>query len=211
MDERVERRRPDRHQFVLRFLRRIAVAALVLAAALWTVPRGLVALGLLGPTAHDRIEEAARAIAAARAYGSGSDPAPLKAAEQSVATARALANEGKEREARREAARATASAIEAQKMALVARTAVRQRAEAVYKDLERQINELEKLYERVTPGMSKEQTTPLLSLMKATRVATGELFLAYEKEDFGAVVDGERRAREAVEAARETLESARSR
>jgi hypothetical protein len=209
MDDRVERRRPDRQKFVLRFLRRIAVAALVLAAALWTVPRGLVALGLLGPTAHDRIEEAARAIATARAYGDGHDLPPLRVAEQSVATARALAGQGKEREARREAERAMASAIEAQKMALVARTAVHQRAEAAYKDLERQINELEKLYEQVTSGMPKERTAPLLSVMKATRVTTGELFLAYEKQDFGTVVDGEHRARGALAAARATLESAR--
>jgi len=207
MDERVERRRPDRQQFVLRFLRRIAVAALVLAVAVWAVPRALVEFGLLGPTAHDRIDEAGRAIATARAYGGTGELPALKAAEERVANARALAGQGKEREARREAARATAEAIEAQKMALVARTDVRLRAEAIYKDLEGQINDLEKLYEQVTPGRTKEQTAPLLSLMKATRVSTGAVFLAYEKEDFAAVLDGERRAREAVESAAKTLKA----
>ncbi len=71
MDERVERRRPDRHQFALRLLRRIAVLALVLSVALWAVPRLLVEVGALGPTAQERVDEAGRAIATARAYGGG--------------------------------------------------------------------------------------------------------------------------------------------
>src|SRR5687768_4321717 len=106
MDERVERRRPDRHQFVLRFLRRIAILALGLAAVLWAAPRGLLELGVLGPTAHDRIDEAGRAIATARAYGGGAGLAPLKAAEDGIVAARALAEQGHERKARREAVRA---------------------------------------------------------------------------------------------------------
>jgi hypothetical protein len=211
MDERVERRRPDRQQFVLRLLRRIAMLALFLAAALWAVPRGLVELGLLGPTAQERIDEAGRAIAAARAYGGGAGLAPLKDAEAGAAAARALAQQGHEREARRAAMGATASAIEAQKMALVAHTEVRQRAQGIYDDLDRQISELEKIYGEVTTGLDREQTAQLLSLMKVTRQATGALFLAHEHQDFGAVVDGEPRARQAVEAARRQLESARQR
>jgi hypothetical protein len=209
MDDRVERRRPDRHQFALRLLRRMAGLALFLSIALWAVPRALVEFGVLGPTAHDRIDEAGRAIAAARAYGGSSGLAPLKAAEDDVARARALVQEGRDREARRAALRATDAAIEAQKMALVAHTEVRQQAEAVYNDLDRQINDLEKLYEQVTPGLQKEQTAQLLSLMKATRQSTGLLFLAYEQKDYGTVVDREAVARRAVETARGRLESAR--
>src|SRR5688572_8237827 len=209
MDERVERRRPDRQQFVLRFLRRIAILALVLAAALWAVPRALVEFGIVGPTAHDRIDEAGRAIATARAYGGGAELAPLKAAEDRIASARALAEQGREREARREAVRATRAAIEAQKLALVAQGEVRLRAEGIYSDLEREINELEKLYGQVAPALEREQTSQLLSLMKVTRQSTGLLFLAYEKKDFAAVIDAEPRAREAVQRARRTLESAR--
>jgi hypothetical protein len=209
MDERVERRRPDREKFVLRFLRRIAVLALILSVALWAVPRLLVEFGALGPTAQDRIDEAVRAIATARAYGGGADLAPLKAAEDEVARARALAQQGRQREARHAAARATSSAIEAQKMALVGHTEVRKKAETVYNDLDRQINDLEKLYAAVTPGLEKEQTAQLLSLMKVTRQSTGLLFLAYEQQDYGTVVDGEPKAREAVQSARKTLESAR--
>jgi len=209
MDERVERRRPDRERFVLRLLRRIAVLALVLSVALWAVPRLLVEFGVLGPTAEERIEEALRAIATARAYGGGAGLAPLRAAEDEVARARALAQQGKEREARHAAERATTSAIEAQKMALVAHTEVRQKAEAVYNDFDRQINDLEKLYAAVTPGLEKEQTAQLLSLMKVTRQSTGVLFLAYEQQDYGTVVDRGPRAQQAVDTARKRLETAK--
>src|SRR5688572_5106160 len=185
MNQRVERRSPDRHQFVLLLLRRIAALALVLSLAIWGVPRLLVELGVVGPTAQDRIDEAARAIAAARAYGGGAALAPLKMAEDEVARARTLAAQGREREARHAAVRATSAAIEAQKMALVAHTEVRQQAEAVYNDLDRQIMALEKLYEEITPGLEKEQTAQLLSLMKLTRQTTGLLFLAYEQHDYG--------------------------
>ena len=47
--------------------------------------------------------------------------------------------------------------------------------------------------------------------MKGTRQTTGLLFLAYEQQDYGTVVDGEPRARAAVDAARKTLEAARKR
>jgi hypothetical protein len=211
MDERAERRRPDRHQFALRLLRRLAVLALVVSVGLWAAPRLLVEFGVLGPTAQERIDEASRAIATARAYGGGAGLAPLRAAEDEVARARALALQGREREARHAAMRATTAAIEAQKMALVAHTEVRQKAEAVYNDLDRQINELEKLYDQVTPGLEKEQTAQLLSVMKVTRQSTGLLFLAYEQQDYGTVVDREPRARRAVESARKTFEAARRR
>ena len=183
--------------------------ALVLSAALWALPRVLVELGVLGPTAEERIGEAGRAIATARAYGGGAGLAPLKAAEDEVARARVLVQQGREREARNAAVRATTSAIEAQKMALVAHTEVRQKAETVYNDLDRQINDLEKLYAEVTPGLERQQTGKLLSLMKVTRQTTGLLFLAYEQQDYGTVVDREPRARQAVASARKTLESAR--
>jgi hypothetical protein len=211
MDERVERRSPDRHQFALRLLRRLAIFCLAVALALWAVPRLLVELGVMGPTAEDRIGEAKRAIAAARAYGAGTDTPPLHAAEQGVARAGALAAGGHEREARREAIDATSAAVEAQKLALVARSGERERAEAVYNDLDRQIGDLEKLYDAVTPGLPREQTSRLLSVMKVTRQSAGVLFLAYEKEEYAAVVEGEARARAAVDNARRTLESARKR
>ena len=200
MDERVERRRPDRHQFALRLLRRLAVLLLIVSVALWVVPRLLVEFGVLGPTAQERIAEAQRAIATARAYGGSEGLAPLRAAEEGIARAGVLAQQGHERDARRAAVLATSSAIEAQKMALVAQTEVRLKAETVY-------NDLEKLYAATAPGLEKQQTAQLVSLMKVTRRSTGILFLAYEKQDYGAVVEGEPRARQAVDSARKTLES----
>jgi hypothetical protein len=44
--------------------------------------------------------------------------------------------------------------------------------------------------------------------MKKTRQSTGLLFLAYEQEEFDTVLDLETTARQAVELARTTLESA---
>lgn len=211
MEERIERRRPDREKFALRLLRRIAALALVLSVALWAVPRLLVEFGVLGPTAQERIDEAVRAVATARAYGGAAGLAPLKTAEDEIARARALAQQGRERDARHAAARATTAAIEAQKLALVAHDQVRQKAETIYNDLDRQIIDLEKLYEEITPGLEKEQTAQLLSLMKVTRQSTGLLFLAYEQKDYLVVVDRETVAREAVASARKTLESARRR
>ena len=90
------------------------------------------------------------------------------------------------------------------------RTPRSNKAEAVYNDLDGQINDLEKLYAAVTSGLDKEQTAPLLSLMKATRQATGQFFLAYEQQDYETALEREQPARQAVEAARKTLESARS-
>jgi hypothetical protein len=211
MDDHGERRRPDRHQFALRLLRRIAVLALVLSVALWAVPRLLVEFGVLGPTTQERIDEAGRAIAIARAYGGGPGLAPLKAAEDEVARARALAQQGREREARHAAARATTSAIEAQKLALAASAEAENKAQAAYDDLDRQINDLEKVFAEVKPGLQKEQTAELVSLMKATRQTAGLLFLAYEQKDYGTVLEREPPARQAVESARKTVESARKR
>ena len=194
---------------MLRFLRRIAVLALVLALSIWAVPRVLVEAGVLGPTAAERIDEAARAIVTAKSYGAGEDVAALALAERELERARSLAGSGREREARSVAKGATAAAIEAQKMALVAHTEVRQQAETVYNDLDRQINDLEKLYAATAPGLQKEQTSQLLSLMKVTRQSTGVLFLAYERKDYGTVVDGQGHAREVIAGTRKTLEAAR--
>ena len=45
--------------------------------------------------------------------------------------------------------------------------------------------------------------------MKATRVVTGTVFLAHEREDFQGVVDGETRARAAVAQMKSRLEAVR--
>jgi hypothetical protein len=79
----------------------------------------------------------------------------------------------------------------------------------VYNDLDRQINDLEKLYSAVTPGLEKEKVRELLGLMKATRQATGLVFLAHERKDFASVVANEPKARQVIAGTRATLESLR--
>jgi hypothetical protein len=205
----VERRRPDRQQFVLRFLRRIAVLALTLAFAIWAVPRLLTEAGIIGPTAAQAVDEAARAVAIARAYGAREGIVALRVAEAELSKARGLAAAGEDREAKRVARHAAEAAIEAQKLVLVEMSETRAKAQAVYDDLDEEINGLEELYAEVTPGLPKEQVARLLSVMKATRSTTGLLFLAYEQKDYAMVLERETNAREVVESARRSLESAR--
>ena len=209
MEPPVERRRPDRQQFVLRLLRRLAALALLLAFAIWAAPRLLLEAGLVGPTTVQAVDEATRAVAIARTYGAGEDIAALRVAEAELAKARALAASGEDREAKRVARHAADAAIEAQKIVLVARSDRRLKAKSVYDDLDAEINALEKLYSDVAPALDKPRTAQLLSLMKATRASAGQLFLAYEQQDYDAVLEREERARDVVASTRRTLESAR--
>lgn len=206
MDERLERRRPDRHLVALRLLRAIAIFALVVSALLWVGPPLLSELGLMGPTPEERVQTAERAMAIARSYGGASLP-PLQQAEHAVARARDLARAGKNREARKAAEAALALATEAQRQALLRRTDSQQRAEAIYNDLDRQINDLEKLYSSVTPGLQKEQVGQMLSMMKMTRQSAGTVFLAYEQQDWGSVLKGEPNARQVISSTRDALQA----
>jgi hypothetical protein len=206
MNSQVERRRPDRHLVALRLMRRIAVLALVLSAVLWLGPLALTEMGVLGPRPEECIATADRALAAARTYGAASIPVFQKA-EHERDRARELARAGKARDARRAAEQATALATEAQKQALVRRSDAQKRAEVVYTDLDKQINDLEKLYSATAPGLEKEQVADLLSLMKITRQSAGVVFLAYEQKDWNGVLGGETRAREVIAGTRQALQS----
>jgi len=208
MDTRVERRRPDRHLVALRLMRRIAVLAIVLSAALWIVPRVLTELGVIGPSPEDCVANADRALAVARTYGGSSLPI-YQQAEHERDRARELVRTGPAREARRVAEQASALAIEAQKQALVRRSDTQERAQAVYTDLDKQINDLEKLYSATAPGLEKEQVGELLSLMKITRQSAGVVFLAYEQKDWNGVLGGETRAREVIAGTRKALQAAK--
>ena len=208
MDTRVERRRPDRHLVALRLMRRIAILAVVLSAGLWIVPRVLIELGLIGPSPEDCVANADRALAVARTYGAVSLPI-YQQAEHERDRARGLVRSGPAREARRAAEQATALAIEAQKQALVRRSDTQERAEAVYTDLDKQINDLEKLYSATAPGLEKQEVGELLSLMKITRQSAGVVFLAYEQKDWNGVLGGEARAREVIAGTRKALQSAK--
>jgi hypothetical protein len=208
MDSRVERRRPDRHLVALRLMRRIAILALVLSAGLWIGPRVLMELGVLGPAPEETVAIADRALAAARTYGAASLPVFQEAVHERD-RARELVRTGQAREARRAAEKAAALATEAQKQALVRRSDSQQRAEVVYTDLDKQINDLEKLYSATAPGLEKEQVGELLSLMKLTRQSAGVVFLAYEQKDWDGVLGGEPHAREVIAGTRRALQSAK--
>src|SRR4051812_8282894 len=197
MTSPVERRRPDRHLVALRLLRGIAIIALVSSVLLWTVPPALTELGLIGPRPEECIEIAERAITVARTYGASSVP-EFQKAEHERDRARQLAQSGEGREARRAAERAQEYATQAQKIALERQSDSQQKAQTAYNELDRQINDLEKLYTAVTPGMEKAQVGQLLSLMKVTRQSAGTVFLAYEQQDWDGVLGGEAHAREGV-------------
>jgi hypothetical protein len=208
MNDQVERRRPDRHLVAVRLLRGIAVAALISSVLLWIVPRVLTELGVLGPSPQEYVDDADRAINVARTYGAVSLPVFQKA-EHERDRALEMVRTGQRREARHAAERAMAFAIEAQKQALVRRSDTQARAEAVYNDLDRQINDLERLYSEVVPGLEKEQVAQLLSLMKVTRAAAGAVFLAYEQQDWNGVLKAEAHAREVIAGTRGALTAAR--
>lgn len=208
METREDRRRPDRHLVAVRLLRRIAIFALVMSALLWVVPRVLNELGVLGPRPEEWIETAERAISVARTYGAASLP-DFQKAQHERDRARELVRAGQGREARRAAERSLAFAIEAQKQALVRRSDAQERAQVVYNDLDKQINDLERLYAAVVPGLEKQQVGELLSLMKLTRQSAGVVFLAYEQQDWNGVLGGEAHAREVIAGTRQALQSAR--
>ena len=207
---RVERRRPDRHLVALRLLKGIAGTALVVSFALWVVPPVLTEFGVIGPTPEEAVQNADRAIKVARTYGAANLP-DFQKAEHERDRASELARAGQGREARKVADKATEYAIEAQKQALVRRSDVQQKAFVAYNDLDKQINDLEKLYGTVTPGMEKAEVGELLTLMKVTRQSAGTVFLAYEKQDWNAVLGAEAHARDVIAGTRKTLESAKRR
>jgi len=205
----LDRRRPDRRLFVIMLMRRVAAYALSIAVLIWAVPKFLIEFGVIGPTPDEAISAAERALEAARTYGATPDIPAFAAARKELDRARALATQDHGRDARHAANHAQHLAVEAQRQALVRRDETRHQAEQIYNDLDRQVNELEKLYSSVTPGLPKSQVSEMLSLMKATRVVTGAVFLAHEREDFQGVVDGDAKARAAVAQMRARLEAAR--
>jgi hypothetical protein len=205
----LERRRPDRRVFIILLLRRLTIYALVASVLIWAVPRLLVEFGVLGPSPDETIAAAERALEAARTYGATPDMPSFAAAQKELERARSLAAQNQGRDARHASKHAQDLAVEAQRMALVRRDEARQHATLVYNDLDRQINDLEKLYSSVTPGLEKTEVGELLTLMKVTRVSTGTVFLAYEQEDFKSVLEGEARARSAIAQMKSRLEAAR--
>jgi len=195
--------------FVIMLMRRVAVYALAASAAIWGVPKILIELGVLGPSPDETIAAAERALEAARTYGATPAIPAFAAAQKELERARTLAAQNHRREARHASKRAQDLAVEAQRAALVHRDEARTQATRIYNDLDRQVNDLEKLYSAVSPGLEKASLGELLSLMKVTRMSTGVVFLAYEREDFPSVIEGESKARGAIAQMRSRLEAAR--
>jgi hypothetical protein len=172
---------------LVQFLRRLALLALLLAVLLLVVPRFLSEVGVLGPTAEEKVASAEAALEAARGYG-GDDGLPsYVAARKGVEAARALLQSGRSREARGAADKAAEGARMAQRDALVRRDSERRQAEAIVTEADRRLNELEALYARLTKG-ERARGSELLPLMKSARQAGSGLILRYEQDDFARVL-----------------------
>ena len=194
---------------LIQLLRRVAVWSLTLAVLLLVGPRVLTELGLIGPTPEELVDGAARSLEVARTYGADEQLATFAAAAKELETARDLARRGKSRQARRAAATVVSLANEAQRLALSRREEERRRVEAIVKEVDRMLNELEDLYRVVTQGLDKARVSRLLSLMKESRRAGAALFLANDQGNYRKVIQDEKATKEALAAARETLRSVR--
>jgi hypothetical protein len=191
---------------MMALMRRVTVYALALAGALLALPAALSELGVIGPTAEEAIDTAGRALQAARLYGGEGTP-EYAAASRQLEEARRLARGGSERAARHAASRASDGAVAAQRAALLRRDDERRRAEAIVNDVDKQLNELEALYDKVTPKLEKPVVSRLLSQMKEARKAGGGLFLAFEQGNYAKVLSDQPAAQQVLTATREGLRS----
>jgi hypothetical protein len=192
---------------MMRLLRGIAAFALVSAAVILVVPRLLFHLGLVGPTTAQRVGAARQAVEVARGYGARAAEIPaMAAAEREIASAEALAARGEEHAARDAAARALSLAGAAQRAAIVGHDAQRIRAKQIIDTLDQRIDKLEDLYSSHSKGVGPERARLLFSRMKQARASAAVLVLAWEQEDYSAVIAGEGKALAAIEDVRRELQ-----
>lgn len=208
MKSPVERRSPERGHHTLRLLRRMSTLALALTGVLLVGPRLLAYFGVIGPSVQDRIAEAERAVNAAVSYGARPESAPMVAARQELETARRLAGQGSDRAARDAARRAQERATEAQAAALVSEGQAEQRAHAVVQDLDREVNDLENLYGKVSAGLDRPGRSALQKRMRETRRAAAIVFLAHDENRFADALAREQEARRVLADMRAVLEGA---
>jgi len=204
--------RPERKRIGLHLLKRLTIVAVALTVAALVVPTLLARFGLWGPSFPERLSEAERAVSAARHYGAREgDAAPdLAAALREIEHAQGLRKIGKHRQARLAASRALDHAIRAQRQALLAREAARRRAAGIVKDLDRGVEDLEKLYSDRAPGLDRPTTSRLFSQMKDARQAAATLVLAYQKGGYDEVIAGEAFAKKVLASTAEQLRAAGS-
>ena len=179
--------------------------ALVVAVLLLVLPRLLTDIGVLGPTPEELIGNAASAVEAARSYGATEDLPSFVEAEKDLLAAQKLLRGGRHRESRKAALRSAERAVVAQRDGLIQRDQSRRRADAIVKDVDRRLIELETLYSRVSRVVSKKRVIELLSLMKGARQAGSGLVLAFEQDDFARVIAGEAAAFATMDAVRDEL------
>jgi hypothetical protein len=189
-------------------LRRLALLALVAAAALAALPPALRELGM-GGGPQGAVDAAARGIDVARSYGARESDPPLAAALAELERARGLLARGQGRPARSAAHAARERAVEAQRAALARREDTRRRAQQVVLGIDKRISALEELYGQVTPGLDRPTVNRLLDVMKEARAAGAALFLAQQQGSHDKVVAEEAATVEVLEAARRQLEAAR--
>lgn len=190
-------------------VRRLSWFAVFLALVLLALPPLLTELGLWGPTAVDQITSAERSLATARVYGGSEEEAAYRTAAGAIAQARAFLGQGHDRQARRAAQTAMEHAVEAQRAALSGRETRRRQASLAALDIDRQMNDLEKLYSQVNTSDDKETSSALVSAMKEARRKGAGVLLAVEEGDYGRALGQEAAAREALDATRRRLESLR--
>ena len=156
MDTRVERRRPDRHLVALRLMRRIAILALVLSAGLWIVPARADRAGPDRPRGPRSAWPTPTAPSPSRAPTEAASLPVYQQAEHERDRARELVAQraGARGASRRGAGRRRWPSRRRSRPSCAARTS-QQRAQVVYTDLDKQINDLEKLYSATAPGLEK--------------------------------------------------------
>jgi hypothetical protein len=189
----------------LHFLRRLTLAAVVMSVLLWAVPPALRYLGWLGPDAAEQVETAQRALDAAGRFGAGEHLPAWGQAQAQIARARQALQAGRRREAVRAAREARRLAFDAQRAALAERADLSRRATAIIERLDRELNALESQFDEAARGRRRSGLGRHISLMKATRQSVARLFVAFEQDDFRAVVQGEAAALATLADARRTL------
>ena len=194
---------------LLSALRRLTAYALGLAVVLVLVFKVLPAFGVLGPSAEEEVDAAARALETARAYGATDDTPALLAGRGELERARALAAAGEGRRAKQAAKAARARGIEAQRVALVNREESRRQAKLVVARIDRTLNDLEDVYADTTPGLDKATVSGLFSLMKKAREAGATLVLAFEQGNFHKVIEDEKETAELLLSVRDSVKAAK--
>jgi len=186
-------------------LKRLAFWGLVGTVVLVAGPPLLTEFGLLGPSLDEILAATERSVETARLYGATDDLPSFAAALKELERARELAGLKEERRARHAAKSASARAIAAQREALARREAERRRAQAIHDEIDRALNDLEDVYDRVSRRAEKGASSRLLSTMKAARQTGAGLILAYEQGNYDKVIAEENAVKAALASYREDM------